>query len=128
MIVPEIMSGAMENVAAVTYNEKYVKRQKMTQLEKADMVEVIAHEMQVVEELLEQQHLVAAGDDEIGDAVLGIDVHDMQDDRLAADLDHRLGHADGFFRKTSTFTTAKNYCLHGINHRTGTKQMLDSKP
>jgi aminopeptidase N len=45
VIVPEFNSGAMENVAAVTFSERFVYRSKMTEDEKRDRADVILHEM-----------------------------------------------------------------------------------
>ncbi len=45
IIVPEFNSGAMENVAAVTFSERYVNRSKITEDEKRDRADTILHEM-----------------------------------------------------------------------------------
>ena len=45
VIVPEFNSGAMENVAAVTFAESYVSRGEKTNAERLGLAEVIAHEM-----------------------------------------------------------------------------------
>ena len=45
VIVPEFNSGAMENVAAVTFSERFVSRSKITEDEKRDRADVILHEM-----------------------------------------------------------------------------------
>ena len=50
----------------------------------------------VGEILLDHVALVAEADDEIVDAVMGVDLHDVPEDRLAADLDHRLRPQVGF--------------------------------
>ena len=44
----------------------------------------------VVEIVLDDVAHIAEADDEIGDAVGGVDLHDVPEDRLAADLHHRL--------------------------------------
>ena len=45
LIVPEFNAGAMENVAAVTFSERYVSRSKITEDEKRDRADTILHEM-----------------------------------------------------------------------------------
>ncbi|MBL7714060.1 MAG: aminopeptidase N [Bdellovibrionales bacterium] len=45
IIVPDFSSGAMENVAAVTFSERYVHRGGMTRNQKEDLYEVVLHEM-----------------------------------------------------------------------------------
>ncbi|WP_250461191.1 aminopeptidase N [Microbulbifer litoralis] len=45
LIVPDFTIGAMENVAAVTFNEAYVSRGEKTQAERQRLANVIAHEM-----------------------------------------------------------------------------------
>jgi aminopeptidase N len=45
LIVPEFTSGAMENVAAVTFNERYVSRGEKSIREKRMLADVILHEM-----------------------------------------------------------------------------------
>jgi aminopeptidase N len=45
IVVPEFNMGAMENVAAITFSERYIKRGGMTQNEKLSLSSVILHEM-----------------------------------------------------------------------------------
>ncbi|MCB0407760.1 MAG: aminopeptidase N [Bdellovibrionales bacterium] len=45
LIVPEFGPGAMENVAAVTFNERFVSRGVKTQKERQNLSNVILHEM-----------------------------------------------------------------------------------
>jgi aminopeptidase N len=45
VIVPEFNSGAMENVAAVTFSERFLSRSKITEDEKRERADVILHEM-----------------------------------------------------------------------------------
>jgi len=45
LIVPDFNSGAMENIAAVTFNENYVSRGSKTYLARMRNANVIAHEM-----------------------------------------------------------------------------------
>ncbi|MEX2125706.1 MAG: aminopeptidase N [Woeseia sp.] len=45
LIVPDFNIGAMENIAAVTFTEKYVQRQPSDRSEREDRASVILHEM-----------------------------------------------------------------------------------
>jgi len=45
LIVPDYNSGAMENVAAVTFNESYLRRRPLTQAERFTLADTIMHEM-----------------------------------------------------------------------------------
>jgi aminopeptidase N len=45
IIVPDFNAGAMENVAAVTFSERFVSRSKVTEDEKRDRADTILHEM-----------------------------------------------------------------------------------
>ncbi|MCH9692056.1 MAG: aminopeptidase N [Gammaproteobacteria bacterium] len=45
LIVPDFNAGAMENVAAVTFNETYVSRGEKTTAQRMRLASVIAHEM-----------------------------------------------------------------------------------
>lgn len=45
LIVPDFNAGAMENVAAVTFSERFIKRGFQTRAEKLDLADVIMHEM-----------------------------------------------------------------------------------
>lgn len=45
IIVPDFNSGAMENIASVTFNEKYVKRGEKTVSQRLGLANTIAHEM-----------------------------------------------------------------------------------
>ncbi|MGV3590793.1 MAG: aminopeptidase N [Gammaproteobacteria bacterium] len=45
VIVPDFNFGGMENVAAVTYNERYVTRGDKSTLQRRNLASVIAHEM-----------------------------------------------------------------------------------
>ena len=47
--------------------------------------------------LFDEVALVAATDDEVGDAVVRIHLHDVPQDGLATDFDHGLGAGRGFF-------------------------------
>jgi aminopeptidase N len=45
VIVPHFNSGAMENVAAVTFNESYLRRGAMTREDRRDIASTLLHEM-----------------------------------------------------------------------------------
>lgn len=45
IIVPEFNFGAMENVAAVTFSERFVTRSEMTRAQRENLSDVILHEM-----------------------------------------------------------------------------------
>ena len=48
--------------------------------------------------------LVAAANDEVIDAMMGVNLHDVPQDGLAPDLDHGLGLDVGFFAYARTQT------------------------
>ena len=66
-----------------------------------------------VEVLLDDVALVAAADHEVIDAVRGIDLHDVPENGLPADLDHRLGAYRAFFADPGAEAAGKNDRLHG---------------
>ena len=66
--------------------------------------------------LLDDVALVAEADDEFIDPMVGIDLHDVPDDRHAADLDHRLRLGVRFFRKSRSKTAGKKNCFHDCHH------------
>lgn len=45
VVVPEFNMGAMENVAAVTFSEKYVKRGEPTKVDREHLTNILLHEM-----------------------------------------------------------------------------------
>ncbi len=45
LIVPDYNAGAMENVGAITFSERYVRRGARTRAEREDLAETILHEM-----------------------------------------------------------------------------------
>ena len=51
----------------------------------------------VGEVFLDDVALVSAADDEVVDAVLGVELEDVPEDGSAADFDHGLGAEGGFF-------------------------------
>jgi len=70
------------------------------------------------EVFLDDVALVAQTDHEIVDAVGAVELHDVPEDRLAADLDHGLGFYRGFLGNPRAHTTGKNHGLHGRSHTT----------
>ncbi|MNM82275.1 hypothetical protein D3C81_943020 [compost metagenome] len=66
----------------------------------------------VGEVLLDHIALVAQADDEVIDAKVRVDLHDVPDDRLAAYLDHRFWPQVGFFADTRTQAAGQNDCFH----------------
>lgn len=55
---------------------------------------------------------VAKAYGEVLDTVTGVDLHDVSEDGLTADLNHRLGPKVGLFADASPETTDKNDCFH----------------
>ena len=73
----------------------------------------IPEERIVVEEVaLDHLALVAERDDELVEAVLRVVLHDVPEDRLAADLDHGLGLDAGLLGKSGAESSGKDDCLH----------------
>ena len=74
----------------------------------------VRHVQEVVGEvLLDDVALVAAADDEVVDAVRRVDLHDVPEDRLAADLDHRLRLQIALFGDPRAEPAGENDGLHG---------------
>jgi hypothetical protein len=65
----------------------------------------------VGEIFLDDVALVAAADDEVIDAMLGIDLQDVPENRPAAYLDHRLGPDNRLFRKARAEAAARTTAL-----------------
>ena len=61
---------------------------------------------------LDHVALVAEADDEVVDAVVGINLHDVPEDRAAADFHHGLGARGSFFRQPAPKSTGKDDHLH----------------
>jgi hypothetical protein len=73
----------------------------------------IRHVEGVIEEiLLDHVPLVPKAHDELVDPVLGIDLHDVPEDRFAADLHHWLGANRCLFRDTRAKTSCENDGFH----------------
>jgi hypothetical protein len=66
----------------------------------------------VLKILLDDVTLVAEADDEVVDPMIGVDLHDVPDDRHPSDLDHRLWPDVGFFSETGSQSPSKQYRLH----------------
>jgi hypothetical protein len=74
--------------------------------------DVVVVQNKVYEIFLDQIALVAGADDEIIEPVMGIDAHDVPEDRHAADFDQRLGSDTGLLGKTRAKATGENYDFH----------------
>src|SRR5207302_9963213 len=66
----------------------------------------------VGEVLLDDIALVPAADDEVINAVLGIDFQDVPEDGAATNLDHRLGPDNRLFRKPRAEPACEYYRFH----------------
>ena len=74
----------------------------------------VGHVQEVVGEVfLDDVALVAQADDEFADPVGRVDLHDVPQDRLAADLDHRLGADRGFFTEACAEAAGQDHGFHG---------------
>jgi hypothetical protein len=62
--------------------------------------------------LLDHISLVTQADHEVGDAVMGIDLHDMPQDRFTADLHHRLGMKSGLLGDAGAVAAGQDYRFH----------------
>src|SRR6185437_8243408 len=68
----------------------------------------------VIHEILfDHVALVTKADDEILDAMVTVDFHDVPDDRPAADLDHRLGPQRAFFRDAAAEPAGEDDAFQG---------------
>ena len=70
-------------------------------------------EVVVGEVLLDHVALVAGADDEVGDPLGGVDLHDVPEDRPPADLYHRLRSQGGLLGKSGAGAAGKDHSLHG---------------
>src|SRR5690606_21852789 len=66
----------------------------------------------VGEEVLDRVALVAQANHEIMDPVSGVLLHDVPENWLAADFNHRLGFEVRLLTDARAETTCQNYCLH----------------
>src|SRR5690242_5181802 len=72
--------------------------------------DVVVEREEVEEVLLDNFALVAEGDDEFLEPVRGVQVEQMPENRLSADLYHGLWPQGGLFSEPRSETTSKNYC------------------
>ena len=84
-------------------------------------------EIVVGEILFDEIALVAQTDDEVVDAVVGVGLHDMPQDRAAAYFHHRLGPKGGLFTEPGTKTAGENNSLHSITLQPRHKQCVAAK-
>jgi hypothetical protein len=68
----------------------------------------------VREELLDDVALVAQADDEVVDPVGRVDLHDVPEDRLVADLDHRLRAHAGLLAHARAEAAGEDHGLHRV--------------
>ena len=89
----------------------------------------IGHVQEVIGEvLLDHVSLVTKADDEIVEAIVTIDLHDVPEDRAAADFHHRFGTDRGFLAKPRAHSTSKDDYFHHKNPGcAGPRQMFTSK-
>ena len=73
----------------------------------------VRHVQKVVGKVLfDEVALVAAADDKVIDAVLGIHLEDVPQNGVATNFDHRLGAGSGFFAKACAQATSQDDCFH----------------
>ena len=85
----------------------------------------VRHVQEVVREVfLDQVALVAATDDEIVDAVRGVDLHHMPEDRPAADLDHVLGLEVRFLGNARAEAAGEDDGFHDVCRPRGRKYSM----
>jgi hypothetical protein len=73
----------------------------------------------LLKELLDHLAFVAAADHEFVEAVVRVRLHDVPQDRPAADLDHRLRANARFFRDPRPETASQDHYLHVVPLGTG---------
>lgn len=71
--------------------------------------------------------LIPQADDELIDAIVRIDLHDVPEDRLAADLYHGLGLEMGLLADPGTETAGKNYSFHSYHQLLLTADYADGR-
>src|ERR1700733_6141693 len=79
--------------------------------------EVAVVDAKVVKVLFDHLALVSAGDEEVFEAVAGVELHDVPQDRLAADLDHGFRAGGGFLGQTRAQSSGENDHFHSISAR-----------
>lgn len=65
--------------------------------------------------LLDDIPFVTAADDEVMDAMMGIELHDVPENRPAADLDHGLGPKVSFFGDAGSVATGEDDGFHTLS-------------
>ena len=79
--------------------------------------EVVVAGLVVEEVVLDELALVAGAHHEVGDPVSGEDLHDVPQNGLSADLDHRLGSELGLLAHPSAETAGEQHRLHSRSPR-----------
>ena len=74
--------------------------------------EIVVHRLVVEEVLLDHVAAIAQAEDEVAEAVVGVDLHDVPEDRPPADLDHRLGPELGLLSQPGSDATAQDHDFH----------------
>ena len=69
----------------------------------------------VGEVFLDDVALIATAHDEIVDAVVGVELHDVPQNRPPADLNHGFGPDRGFLTEARAQATGQQYGFHGFN-------------
>jgi len=73
----------------------------------------VGHMQEIIREVfLDQVAFVPTADYEIVDAVSGIDLEDMPEDRTAPDFDHRFGTCAGLFTQPCSLAACQNDSFH----------------
>ena len=75
--------------------------------------EIVAHGLVIEEVLADDVAAIAQAEDEFAEAVVGIGLHDMPEDRPAAHLDHRFGAELGFLAQAGAEPAAE---YHDFGH------------
>src|SRR3972149_2304358 len=78
---------------------------------------IVARGLVVQEVVLDNTPLVTETENKTAKAIMGIDFHDMPDDRFAAHFHHRFGFELRFFTKSCSHTAAENYYRNIFLHR-----------
>jgi hypothetical protein len=73
----------------------------------------------VGEILLDDVALVSAADDEIVNAMLGVNLQDVPENGTPTNFDHRLGADNGFFRQARAEATSEDYGFHDLDGLSG---------
>ena len=80
----------------------------------------IGHVQEVIREIfLDDIALVAKAEDKIADAVAAVDLHDVPQNRTAADFHHRFWPHGGLFGQAGAESACENHCLHVLTRGSG---------